>query len=85
MSLDYFLLSKDGYNIILQDLDSIIGVYLNLNDVTRLACTTIHPTYIKLFKQSNDISHFIKLKHQIYELIAMCDENISILNDVTNK
>lgn len=79
MSLEYFLLSKTGYNTILQDLDSTIGIYTNLKSITKLEYTKIHPTYIKLSNPDNNVEHLINLKQQIINLIIMCDENIRLL------
>ena len=82
MSLDYFLLIKTGYNDILQDLDSIISIYINLKDITNLEFSKKHnsTTHNQMMINSNKIQHFINIRQEISDHILVCDENIKLLN-----
>jgi hypothetical protein len=82
MSLDYFLLTKTGYNDIMQNLDSIISVYINLKDITNLEFSKSYnsTTYNQMMVNSNKIQHFINVRQEISDYLLVCDENIKLLN-----
>lgn len=75
MSLEYYLYCRKSYDKILQQLDSIIDTYEDINDTTYFE-ENLEEENIKLFNTEQNKNFFIERKKHIEHLRSICHSKV---------